>query len=124
MVSTSCIRLPFYSLVIKAQLKLSLHDTQTYDGVQVQLHVFLNPVLNEDGQSSSHDGRYVRKNTACTGQEDALAQEPVGTQRTKHVFCLMGIEPCTLGHAVSTFAISASHHLYNRNCSAVAVDCG
>ena len=31
----------FYGLVMKVKLKLSLHATQTYDGVQVQLHVFL-----------------------------------------------------------------------------------
>ena len=42
MVSTSSIRITFYGLVMKVKLKLSLHATQTYDGVQVQLHVFLN----------------------------------------------------------------------------------
>ena len=66
MVSTSCIRLPFYGLVIRAKLKLSLHATQTDDGVQVQTHVFLNSVVNEGGPSSSHDDQFVRTNTAGT----------------------------------------------------------
>jgi len=66
MVSTSCIRLTFYGLVITAKLNLFLHATQTYDEVQVQLHVFLNSVLNEGGRPSSHDGQCVRKNTART----------------------------------------------------------
>ena len=63
-VSTSYIRLTFYSLLIKAKLKLSLHVTQTNDAVKVQLHVFLNSVLNEGRRSSSHDGQWVRTNSA------------------------------------------------------------
>ena len=65
-VSTSCIRFTLYGLVIKPKLKLTLHATQTYGGVQVQLHVFLNSILNEGGLSSSHDGQCVRTNTAGT----------------------------------------------------------
>jgi hypothetical protein len=41
MVSTSCIRLSLYGLVIQAKLKLYPHATQTYDGAEIQLHVFL-----------------------------------------------------------------------------------
>jgi hypothetical protein len=65
-VSTSCIRLTFYGLVIKAKLKLSMHATQTNNGVKVQLHVFLNSVLNEGGRSYSHDAQCVQTNTAGT----------------------------------------------------------
>jgi len=64
MVSTPCMRLTLYGLLIKAKLKLSLHVTQTNDAVKVQLHVFLNSVLNEGRRSSSHDGQWVRTNSA------------------------------------------------------------
>ena len=59
-----------------------------------------------------------------TRQENALAPAPVGTQWIEHIKSLTRIESQILGHAVSTFAISASFHLYTQNRSAVAVHCG
>ena len=125
MVSTSCISLTFYGLVITAKLKLSLHATHTYDEVQVQLHVFLNSVLNEGGRSSSQDGQCVRTNTARTHWTERRFGPTTRHDAMNQTFLpLMGIEPQILSHAVTLFAISASFRLYNRNSSAVEADCG
>ena len=125
MVSTSCIRLTFYGLVITAKLNLSLHATQTYDEVQVQLHVFLNSVLNEGGRSFSYDGQCVRTNNVGTHwTERSLGPTTRPDAKNQTFLLLMGIEPRILSHALTTFAISASFRLYNRNSSAVGADCG
>ena len=108
-VSTSCIRLTFCRLVIKAKLQLSLHATQTYGGVQTQLHVFLNSVQNEGGRSSSHDGQCVRTNTVSTHWTERCLGRTRRRDATNQTYLpLIGIDPRILGHTVTTFEISPS----------------